>query len=77
MLKLAVAHPGPWSVYLKDDLEVWLYDRGFCADGVVNGVLVDLEGPDAFTVYKDHLKTLVCDHYKILISARRVSSPWA
>ena len=42
-------------MYLKDDLEVWLYDRGFCADGVVNGVLVDLEGPDAFTVYKGKL----------------------
>ena len=28
---------------------------GFCAYGVVNGVLADLEGPDAFTVYKGKL----------------------
>jgi len=28
---------------------------GFCAYGVVNGVLVDPEGPDAFVVYKGKL----------------------
>ena len=28
---------------------------GFCAYGVANGVLTDLEGPDAFTVYKGKL----------------------
>ena len=28
---------------------------GFCAYGVANGVLADIEGPDAFTVYKGKL----------------------
>jgi len=28
---------------------------GFCAYGVANGVLVDIEGPDAFTVFKGKL----------------------
>ena len=50
-----VSSPGDKSDFDKEPAKYVPQYGGFCSYGVANGVLANIEGPDAFTVYKGKL----------------------